>query len=87
MIVTVIGMHILLIALQIHKQSSFIKLSYKKQHLEHLRSNLGTLKNQRSQQYAALSNPTLIKKYAHEDLALSFMKLQQLQRLSDEKRI
>lgn len=87
MIVIVIGMHILLIALQIHKQSSFIKLSYKKQHLEHLRANLITMKNQRSQHYASLSNPTLIKKFAHENLGLSFMKLSQLQRLSDEKHI
>ena len=52
-----------------------------------MHANLITIKNQRSQHYASLSNPTLIKKFAHENLGLSFMKLSQLQRLSDEKHI
>lgn len=84
---SIIGLHIFLVTLQIHKHSSFIKLIYYKQYLEQTQRNLITLKHQRAQQQTALSNPTTVQQFGESTLGLTFMKLPQLKRLNDENNI
>jgi hypothetical protein len=84
---SIVGLHIFLVTLQIHKHSNFIKLTYHKQYLQQSERKLTTLKHERDQQLAALSNPTKVQTFSEKHLGLTHISLRQLQRLCDEERI
>jgi cell division protein FtsL len=74
--------HLGFIILQIDKQSSFIKNSYKKQRLEQeqelLHDRIQTLK----QQLAELHNPETIKQFARDTLGMQPINRAQLKKLN-----
>ncbi len=82
---TVLGAQLLFVFLLIHKSSQFIKESYKKQKLEVIKNELAHTKEQYTNQLYALKNPTMIKKFAQEQLGMQPIKISQLKRIADQK--
>lgn len=73
--------HILFIFLQIHKQSSFVELSYKKQKNEKVKQELLEKKNSLIQQWYLVQNRASIKQYAQQELGMKKIALHQIKQL------
>ncbi len=76
-----IGFHICFIALKIHKQSSFIKLSYEKQHLETECQKLKNRKQELTTTLYTLKKPSSIKQFATTTLNMEPLNLKQVKRM------
>jgi cell division protein FtsL len=76
-----IALHLFFIALQIHKQSMFMKNSYEKQRLEQKRKQLYTRKQELEQQIAELHNLDTIKQFAQEQLNMQPIERKQIKKL------
>lgn len=79
-----IVMHLVFIALQIHKQSMFVKYSYEKQRLEQEQEQLRARKQQLEQQLAELHNPDTVKEFATTILDMKPVQRKQIKKLSYE---
>jgi len=77
-----IVLHLLFIALQIHKQSMFIKGSYEKQRLELEREQLRLRKQELEQQLAELRNPDTVKQFALNTLEMKPVQRKQIKKLA-----
>ena len=73
-----IGMHVIFIVLQIHKQSSCIKLSYDKQRLEKERRELLAYKDILTERLSKLQDPEGVKQYALSKLQMKHISLNQI---------
>lgn len=82
-IIFFITAHIILIFLQIHKHTMFIKNNYNQQLLEKKIAALKEQKQTLTQQLHALKDRENIKKFAHDKLNMRPYKLQQITKLSD----
>ncbi len=69
--------NILLLILLIHKQSAYVKRSYAKQRLEEQRTTLAHKKEQLLQSLYAEQDAAHIKKFAHKELGMQPIALQQ----------
>lgn len=76
-----IVLHLLFIALQIHKQSMFVKRSYEKQRLEQEREQLRARKQELEQQLAELHNPDAVKLFAQETLKMKQVERKQIKKI------
>jgi len=76
-----IACQILLIFLQIHKHTQFIKQSYRKQYNEKLHEELAHKKQQLTQELYAAHNPERIEQFARESLQMKNATLAQVKRL------
>jgi len=76
-----IGLHLLFIILQIHKQSMFVKYSYEKQRFEQELKHLRARKQKLEQQLAELHNPDAIKLFAQETLNMRTVQRKQIKKL------
>ena len=79
-----ISAHILLIVLQIHKHTLFIKNSYNHQQCEKKLATLTEKKQTLTQELYALKDRENIKKYAQEKLNMRPYALNQVKKLSHE---
>ena len=77
-----IVLHLLLIVLQIYKQSMFVKHSYEKQRLEQERKQLLAHKQKLEQQLAEFHNPDVVKQFALHELGMQPVQRKQIQKLS-----
>lgn len=82
-----VGMHVIFIILQIHKQSSFIKLSYEKQRLEKEQRELIALQNTLNERLSKLQDPEAIKKYALNKLNMKHIALNQIRHTNDNSQL
>lgn len=82
-----VGMHIIFIILQIHKQSSFIKLSYDKQRLEKEKRELLTQKDTLTQQLSQLQDHETIKEFALNRLKMKQVSLKQIRHTDDTSKL
>ncbi len=82
-----VGMHIIFIILQIHKQSSFIKLSYDKQRLEKEKRELLTQKDTLTQQLSQLQDHDVIKQFALNRLKMKQVSLKQIRHTDDTSKL
>ncbi|MGE0009915.1 MAG: hypothetical protein AB7F19_05180 [Candidatus Babeliales bacterium] len=82
-----VGMQILLIILQIHKQSSFIKLSFEKQRLEKEQRELIAEHNTLNERLNKLQDPEAIKKYALQTLHMKHIALNQIRHAHDSNQL
>lgn len=73
-----IGIHLMFVVLQIHKQSVFIGLSFEKQRLEKRMLELVEQKNQLAQELFILENKSEIKKFATNQLNMKQLTLSNL---------
>lgn len=74
----------MLIFFQIYKQSEVIKLSYKKQKLEHELAQLRIQKEQLIQNMYVSFDRVAVKKYASQKLALKPLKVNQIKKINYE---
>lgn len=81
-ITTIIALHILLIFLQIHKHTLFIKNSYNQQQCEKKLAALTEKKQTLTQELHALKDRDNIKKYAQTKLNMRPYALNQVKKLS-----
>lgn len=79
-----IVVNIIIIFLYIHKQSTIIKLSFKKQRNEKIKEELTLQKNSLEQQLQTLSNKTAIKEHATKKLGMKKIDLKQITVIADE---
>ena len=82
-----VGMHIIFIILQIHKQSSFIKLSYDKQRLEKEKRELLAQKDTLTQQLSQLQDHDVIKQFALNELNMKQVSLKQIRHTDDTSKL
>lgn len=82
-----VGMHIIFIILQIHKQSSFIKLSYDKQRLEKEKRELLAQKDTLTQQLSQLQDHETIKEFALNTLKMEQVSLKQIRHTDDTTKL
>lgn len=80
-VILFISVNILFIFLQIHKQSTFIKLSYENQRLEKEKQQLVHKKEELTQKLYELQDPSEIKKFASNDLNMQKIKLNQIKKI------
>ncbi len=73
--------HVLFVALQINKESQFVKLSYEQQRYEQECKKLLTQKQTLQNRIYALQEQGAIKKYASEKLAMQPLSLKQVKRI------
>jgi hypothetical protein len=78
-----IGLHIVLVFLQVHKHVQFIQQSFAKQKNERDHAILIQRKQLLLNELYALKNHHLIKTFAEKKLALKPIKLSQIRRISD----
>lgn len=76
----IIGLHILFIFLQIHKQSTLIELSYQKQKQEKLKQELINKKNELKRTLCLLQDPETVRAYA-QVAGMKKISLSQIKRL------
>lgn len=77
-----ITINLLFIFLQIHKQSSLVKLYYEKQRLEKEKEQLIQKKNSLTQQLYELKDPNNIMKYCADKLNMKKVKLNQIKKIT-----
>jgi hypothetical protein len=77
-----VAVNVIFIFLQIHKQSTFVKLSYEKQRLEKEKEELTQTKETLSQKLYELKNPSNVKKYAINKLNMEKIKLNQIKKIA-----
>lgn len=80
-------MHVIIIVLQIHKQSSFIKVSYDKQRLEKEQRELIALRDNYTQRLSKLQDPEAVKKYALNQLHMKHISLNQIRHTDDTNKL
>jgi len=78
-----ISAQVTFVFLQIHQYSQMIKVSYKKQKNEKLKSSLAQRKQELTHQLYALHNKSGIKEFAINELKLEPINLNQIKKLSD----
>lgn len=78
-----VGMHVIFIILQIHKQSSFIKLTYEKQRLEKEKRELLAQQDTLTQQLSQLQDHDAIKEFALTKLNMKQISLKQIRHTND----
>lgn len=80
-------MHVIVIILQIHKQSSFIKLSYDKQRLEKEQRELIAQQDNLTQRLSKLQDHEAIKQYALNKLHMKHISLNQIRHTDDTNKL
>lgn len=83
--VVFIIVNIVFIFLQIHKQSRFVNLAYEKQRLEKEKDQLIQKKNNLTQEFYQLKNPTSIKDFAKNKLDMKTIKLTQIKKIDSNE--
>lgn len=78
-----LAVHVLIVVLQIHKQSSLIKLSYEKQRLEKEHRELLAQHDALTQKLSKLQDHESVKKYALSTLNMKHISLNQIRHTND----
>ncbi|MEX0940161.1 MAG: hypothetical protein WDZ41_02285 [Candidatus Babeliales bacterium] len=86
-IILFIGMHVIFILLQVHKQSYAIQLSYLKQKNDKIKQELIDKRKILTQEYYAMQNKSSIKKFAQQELGMKKISLKQVKQLTHESSI
>jgi len=76
-------MHVIFIILQIHKQSSFIRLSFDKQRLEKEKRELLAQQDSLTQQLSQLQDHDTVKEFARNQLNMEQISLKQIRHIND----
>ncbi len=77
-IILFVGVNILFIFLQIHKNGKITEISYQNQNKQHQLDILKQQKEALTHQFQAMKNPSSVKDYAAEELNMKNVSLQQV---------